>query len=59
MTLPMEAETLLRMWSAFQSTSATFLIAWAANFGVATSKKISAPVALSLTMWLSMVGSEV
>src|SRR5712675_2469328 len=34
MTLPTDAETLLRMWSGFHSTSAIFLIAWAANFGV-------------------------
>ena len=35
MTLPTEAETLLRKCSGFQSISPTFLIACAANFGVA------------------------
>ena len=57
-TLPIEAETLLRKCSGFQPISAFFLIACAANFGVVTLKKTSAPVDLSLTMWESMVGSE-
>ena len=39
--------------------SASFLIACAANFGVVTSKNTSAPVAFSLTMWLSIDGSVV
>jgi hypothetical protein len=34
------------------------LIAWAANFGVLMFTKTSAPLDLSLTMWLSMVGSD-
>ena len=58
-TLPTEAETLLRMCSGFQSISAIFLIACAANFGVVTLKNTSAPVAFSLTMWLSIEGSVV
>jgi hypothetical protein len=58
-TLPTEAETLLRMCSVFHSISAIFLIACAANFGVVILIKTSAPVAFSLTMWLSMLGSVV
>ena len=58
-TAPTELETLVTMCSSFQSISATFLIACAANFGVAMLRKTSAPLALSLTMWLSMVGSVV
>ena len=34
-------------------------MACAANFGVVTLKNTSAPVAFSLTMWLSIVGSVV
>jgi len=37
------------------SISASFLIACAANFGVVMLMKTSAPVAFSLTMWLSIV----
>ena len=58
-TLPTEADTLLRRCSGFQPISATFLIACAANFGVVMLKNTSAPVDFSLTMWLSMVGSVV
>ncbi len=57
-TLPIEAETLLRKCSGFQPISAFFLIACAANFGVVMLKKTSAPVDFSLTMWESIVGSE-
>ena len=57
-TLPIEAETLLRKCSGFQPISAIFLIACAANFGVVMLKKTSAPVDFSLTMWKSMVGSR-
>ncbi len=57
-TLPIEPETLLRKCTGFQPISMFFLIACAANFGVVTLKKMSAPVALILTMWVSMVGSE-
>ena len=56
MTLPTEAETLLRRCSGFQSISAIFLIACAANFGVVMLKNTSAPVDLSLTIWLSIGG---
>ena len=35
------------------------LIAWAANFGVVMEMKTSAPVAFSLTIWQSIVGSVV
>src|SRR5450755_830699 len=58
-TLPTEAETLLRMCSGFHSISATFLIACAANFGVAMSTNTSALLDLSLTICESMLGSEV
>ena len=57
-TLPIEAETLLRKCSGFQPISAFFLIACAANFGVVMLMNTSAPVDFSLTMWESMVGSE-
>ena len=43
---PTEAETLLRMCTGFQPSSAAFLIACAANFGVVTLTKMSAPEAL-------------
>lgn len=57
MTLPIEADTLLRKCSGFQPISAFFLIACAANFGVVMLKNTSAPDAFNLTMWESMVGS--
>src|SRR5206468_631906 len=41
-TLPIEAETLLRKCSGFQPISAFFLIACAANFGVVMLKNTSA-----------------
>ena len=47
---PIEADTLSRMCTGFQPSSATFLIACAANFGVAMLTKISAPDALSATI---------
>ena len=47
-TLPIEAETLLRKCSGFQPISAIFLIACAANFGVVKLKKTSAPDDLQL-----------
>ena len=50
-TLPIEPETLLRKCTGFQPTSAFFLIACAANFGVVMLMKTSAPDAFSLTMW--------
>ena len=58
-TLPIEAETLLRKCSGFHSISAIFLIACAANFGVVTLKNTSAPVDFSLTMWRLIVGCVV
>ena len=58
-TAPTEADTLLRMCSGFQPSSATFLIACAANFGVAMLTKMSAPEALSRTICESTVGSPV
>jgi hypothetical protein len=58
-TLPTELDTLEMKCSGFHSISASFLIACAANFGVVTLMKTSAPVAFSLTIWLSIVGSEV
>jgi hypothetical protein len=58
-TLPTEAETLLRKCSGVHPISAIFLIACAANFGVVTLKKTSAPVAFRLTTCESMVGSVV
>src|SRR6267378_4082409 len=59
MTLPIELETLLRRCSGFHPISAIFLMACAANFGVETLKNTSASVDLSLTIWLSIVGSVV
>ena len=53
-TLPIEPETLLRKCSGFQPSSAFFLIACAANFGVVMFMKTSAPEAFSLTMCESM-----
>ena len=47
------------MCSGFQPISATLRIACAANFGVATLKKMSAPEAFSLMICGSTVGSEV
>ena len=58
-TPPTEAETLATMCSGFHPISAIFLIACAANFGVEMLMKTSAPVALSLTIWSSIVGSVV
>ena len=57
-TLPIEAETLLRKCSGFQPISSFFLIACAANFGVVMLTNTSAPVDFSLTIWESMVGCE-
>src|SRR5215470_5625171 len=56
---PTEEEGKLRIWTGFQPNSATLLIAWVANFGVATSKKMSAPDALILMIWESTVGSVI
>src|SRR5882672_4013200 len=58
-TLPTDAETLLRKCIGFHWISAIFLMACAAIFGVAILMNTSALVDLSLTIWLSMVGSEV
>src|SRR5215831_6702756 len=58
-TDPTELETLLRRWTGFHPSSAIFLIAWAANFGVATLKTMSAPDALRLMIWESTVASVV
>src|SRR5215469_6234029 len=58
-TEPMEADTLLRRCNGFQPISETFLVACAANFGVVTSYKMSAPEACRLTIWESIVGSVV
>ena len=41
----------------FQPSSATFLIACAANFGEDSLKKMSAPEAFSVMIWESTVGS--
>ena len=57
-TLPTEVETLFRKCIGFQSSSPTFLMVCAANFGVANVKKTSALVDFSLTMWESIVGSD-
>ncbi len=48
---------LARSWTGFQPSSATFLIACAANFGEDSLKKMSAPEAFSVTIWESIVGS--
>ena len=50
-TEPTECETLLRMCTGFQPISAALRIACAANFGVVTLKKTSAPEAFSLMIW--------
>ena len=47
------------MCSGFQSISAIFLIACAANFGVVMLMKTSAPEAFSLTICESIVGSVI
>ena len=47
-TPPTDAETLERMCTGFQSISAAFLIACAANFGVVMLMKTSAPDGLQL-----------
>src|SRR3954466_1770618 len=52
-----ELETKLIRNSGFQPISSTFLMAWAANFGVPATKKASAPDDFSDTTWESMVGS--
>jgi len=54
-----EFETDGRMISGFQPMLAAFLIAWAANFGVASAKKTSAPDSRMVTICESMVGSAV
>ena len=59
MTPPTDELTLETMCSGFHPSSAIFLMDWAANFGVEMLMKTSAPLALSLTMWSSIDGSEV
>jgi len=54
-----EFETDGRMISGFQPMLAAFLIACAANLGVASAKKTSAPDSRIATIWESIVGSEV
>ena len=49
-TAPIETETSVNKCIGFHSSSAIFLIACAANFGVVISTKTSAPVPFSLTM---------
>ena len=56
-TVPVALDTLFRYCVGFQPISPAFLIAWAANFGVVILKKVSAPDALRVTIWLSTVGS--
>ena len=58
-TAPNEFETVGRMISGFQPMLAAFLIACAANFGVASAKNTSAPESFIKTIWESMVGSVV
>ena len=58
MTAPTDVETLATICSGFQPISAIFLMVCAANFGVVMLIRTSAPLALSLTIWLSIVGSE-
>ena len=59
MTVPVEAPTLFRMNIGFHWSSATFLIDWAANFGVVMLMKISTPFDFSVTICESMVGTLV
>ena len=55
-TAPTEADTLVMMWIGCQSSSASFLIACAANFGVPILMKISGFAVLIATTWESTVG---
>src|SRR5207253_1941524 len=56
-TEPTEFDTLLSRCTGFQPISCAFLIACAANFGVVTLKKTSAPEFFRLTICESTVGS--
>src|SRR5215467_14583437 len=58
-TAPTEAETLVMMWIGCQPSSATFLIACAANFGVAMLMKMSGLALLIATTWESTVGMAI
>ena len=58
-TPPTELDTFDTMCSGVQFISASFLIACAANFGVVMLMKTSTPEAFSLTIWLSIEGSDV
>src|SRR3954468_5656489 len=58
-TEPTEFDTLLSRCTGFQPISCAFLIACAANFGVVTLKKTSAPEAFRLMICESTVGSLV
>ena len=55
-TAPTEADTLVMMWIGCQSSSATFLIACAANFGVPILMKMSGLAVLIATTCESTVG---
>ena len=59
MTPPIEPETLVRKWTGCQFSSPIFLIAWAANFGVAMLTKMSGLAPLIWTTCESTVGDEV
>ncbi|MNG24016.1 hypothetical protein D3C84_1086910 [compost metagenome] len=56
-TADTDTDTLDRYCVGFQPMSAALRIACAANLGVVMLKKVSAPEAFRLTIWLSMVGS--
>ena len=59
MTPPIETETLVRKCTGCQSSSPIFLIACAANFGVAMFMKMSTLAPLICTTCESTVGDEV
>ena len=50
-------DTEARKCTGFQPSSAFFLIAMVANFGVVNCMKMSAPEAFSLTIWASILAS--
>src|SRR6266851_767367 len=59
MTLPTDTDTLVRKWTGCQLNSPIFLIAWAANFGVAMLTKMSGLAPLICTTCESTVGEVV
>src|SRR5436305_15286060 len=58
-TAPTDCDTLVMMWIGCQPSSAIFLIACAANFGVATLMEMSGVLLLIATTWESTVGMAI